>query len=409
LGAAAVGSLTLAACNNILDVQFPGRIPAEKINDPTLAPTLVTGVIGDLECAYNNYTAATATHSDEYESANSSVPPTNWAERSITADEDDYVNGPCEGTFATFGIQTVMHTARLQAEDVFNRLNAWTDQQVPNRSTLLATVRAYGGFPYLFFGETYCEIAFDAGAAVSPAASLAIAEQRFTDAIGLAQAAGDDDILNLARVGLARTEMDLKKWADAATVAQQVPAGYEKLADRGTENDRRFNKIFENHTSLGTYVIADAYRTLADPRLQVRDAHRGAFNPSVELWVTDKYTSLGDPIRLASYREAQLILAEALVQQGQVGSAMTILNTRRAEVGLAPLSATTQADAIQAVLGERQAELAFEGGHRLNDILRYQIPWKGAFGSTKLFNNYTGRPYGTTTCWPLPTKERSGA
>ena len=47
-------------------------------------------------------------------------------------------------------------------------------------------------------------------------------------------------------------------------------------------------------------------------------------------------------------------------------------------------------------------ELSFEGGHRLNDLLRYHITWKvGA-------NPYDGRPYGSTTCWPLPTQEKSG-
>ena len=181
------------------------------------------------------------------------------------------------------------------------------------------------------------------------------------------------------------------------------------MADRGTEGDRRYNKIYENYNSSGYYVVADEYRTMNDPRVLVRDAGRGAFNSVVRLWVTDKYKSLGDPIRLASYREAQLILAEAQVQQGQIDPALTILNTRRTELGLAPLSAATQTEAIQAVLEERRREFAFEGGQRINDILRYHIPWKGANGSTKSFNQYTGRPYGATTCWPLPTNETSGA
>jgi len=409
LGAAAVVPLALAACNSILDVQFPGRVPAEKVDDPSLATVLVDGVIGDLECAYNNYVAGNASHSDEYETSNSNVPGANWGERAITADEDDYVVGPCEGIFLSFGLHTVMHTARFQAEDVFNRLNGWTDAQVPNRKVLLATVKAYGAYPYVFFGETYCEISFDGGSPVGRPASLAIAEQRFAEAISLAQAAGNNDILNLARVGMARTKMDLKKWAEAAQFAQAVPPGYLKLADRGTENDRRYNKLYQNHTSGGLYVIATDYRGLNDPRLMVRDGGRGAFNPTVRLWVTDKYASLGDPIRLASYREAQLILAEALAQQDQIAAAMAILNGRRAEVGLGPLSAATKAEAITAVIGERRVELAFEGGHRMNDILRYTIPWKGANGSTRRFNDFTARPYGATTCWPLPTKERSGA
>jgi hypothetical protein len=107
-------------------------------------------------------------------------------------------------------------------------------------------------------------------------------------------------------------------------------------------------------------------------------------------------------MRLASSIEANLILAEALAQQNQVPQAMAIINARRAQVGLAPVTAATQQDAINVVIDERRKELSFEGGHRLNDLLRYKIPWKiGA-------NPFTNRNYGTTTCWPLPTIETNG-
>ena len=104
-----------------------------------------------------------------------------------------------------------------------------------------------------------------------------------------------------------------------------------------------------------------------------------------------------------------MILAEAKAQQGDVPGAMAILNGRRAEVGLAALTASTQAEAVTNVIEERRKELSFEGGHRLNDLLRYTLPWKGANGSTQTFNPYSQRPYGSTTCWPLPTKETNGA
>ena len=32
---------TLGACSNLLEVEFPGRIPSEQINSPTLAPVLM--------------------------------------------------------------------------------------------------------------------------------------------------------------------------------------------------------------------------------------------------------------------------------------------------------------------------------------------------------------------------------
>ncbi len=81
---------TLGACGSLLDVEFPGRIPSEQINDPGLAAVLTRSVIGDFECAYSNYMSGSAVHSDEYETANSNVPLANWGERTIDADQDDY-------------------------------------------------------------------------------------------------------------------------------------------------------------------------------------------------------------------------------------------------------------------------------------------------------------------------------
>lgn len=396
---AMVAALALGACGDILEVEFPGQIPTEQIADPTLAPVLVRSAIGDFECAYSNYMSGSAVHSDEYETANSNVPLANWGERTISPDETDYSIGTCEGNF---GMNLTVHTARLQAEDAIKKLDEWTDAQVPGRTSLLAQAKAYSAYAYLLLGEGFCEVAFDGAAKEPPTAALTAAESRFAEAITLATTAGNTDILNLARVGMARTKMDLKKWGEAATFAAQVAAGYSKNVDRGQESARRWNKLWRLAEQTGAYTVATAYRDMNDPRVLVADAGRGSFNAEVRLWVTKKYTGLNSPMRLASKIEADLIQAEALAQQGQVGPAMTIINARRAEVGLAALNAATQAEAITHILEERRKELSFEGGHRLNDLLRYKLAWKtGA-------NPFTNRPYGTTTCWPHPTRETNG-
>jgi hypothetical protein len=397
----ALMALSTVACDTdtILDVEFPGQIPTEQINDPALAAVLVRSAIGDFECAYSNYSGGSAVHSDEYETSNSNVPLANWGERTITPDENDYSIGTCE---TNFGMNLTLHTARLQAEDASAKLAGWTDQQVTGRASLQAQAKAYAGYAYLLLGEGMCQVSFDGGAAQPPTASLTLAETRFGEAITFANAAGNTDILNMARVGMARTKMDLKKWAEAVTFASQVPPAYNKNADRGQESNRRWNKLWRLAEQQGAYTIATAYRNMNDPRVLVKDAGRGAFNSEVRLWVTTKYTALVSPIRLASGIEANLIQAEALIQQNQVAQGMALINARRTAVGLTPLVAVTQADAITAVIDERRKELSFEGGHRLNDLLRYKITWKT--GS----NPFTNRNYGTTTCWPHPTRETLG-
>ena len=409
----------LGACGSLLDVEFPGQIPAENINNPSLAPVLARSVIGDLECAYNNYSAGNAAHSDEYESSNGNVPGVNWGSRAISAGEDDYALGACENT-SYFGMPGTLGTARYQAEDIFAKLSAWTDAEVSGRTNLMAQVRAYGAYSYLLMGETFCQVAFDGKAPEAPAAALAKAEAQFAEAITLATTAGNTDMVNMARVGLARAKMDLKKWSEAATAAALVPVGYEKMADRGAETSRRYNKFYFFMTDGGYFTVATELRATAnpqspsyDPRYDIADAGKGAFTPQIRLWYTKKYPSLGTPIRLASGREAQLILAEAKTYPGSqldVAGALAILNGRRGQLGLSLIPASTDPVVVRnAVIRERRAELSFEGGHRTNDLLRYALPWKGANGSTKITNEFDGRAYGAPTCWPLPTKEANGA
>jgi len=409
-GVALVGAVTLLACSDLLEVPFPGRIPTDQLTSPSLAPVLVGSVIGDFECAYSNYTGGAAVHSDEYESANGNIPLTLWGERGISNTEDDYVLGGCETT-SSFGLNLTLYTARLQSETIFNQLDAWTDEQVSAidpklRTNYKATVRAYGAYAYTLMGETFCKVAFDRGPELEPTVALDSAEIKFQEAITLAQSTGNTDILQMATLGLARVKLDLKKWSEAAALAATfTDPTYVKLATRGANDTRRYNKLFYYASELGAFTVATAYRDMAaaDPRVKVADAGRGAFLQNVELWVTTKYTGRESPIRLASYAEARLIQAEALAQQGQVAASMAIINADRAAAGLGPLNPATQAEAVAAVIAERRAVLSFEGGHRLNDLLRTHTPWKvGA-------NVFTGRIYGQTTCWPFPVKESAGA
>jgi hypothetical protein len=415
----------LSACdlNNLLDVRQPGRVPEEALNDPALAATLAASVVSDLECAWNNYSAATAMISDQFIQGSGNLNQRNWGSRRILADDASYAQSSCT---APYGIYTPLHTARYQAEDVFTRLSNWTDAQVANRVTLQATVRIYGAYALVGLGEGFCEMAIDNGPLMTPAQVLALAETRFTEGLTLANQVNNADLRNMASVGRARVRLDLGNFAGAISDASAVTAGYVKNALRDESDTRRYNAFCANVTcpTFGRNAsISPSYRNVTwqgvpDPRVRVTTTNgRAADNTTVHYYPVDKSTTRASPVPIASYKEARLIIAEASARSGNLGAARTIINTLHTEAGIPgyDLAGTaTQDEVIRQVIEERRRELFLEGGHRLNDHLRfrgtpYNVPFKGEPGSFHPNGvDDTGLPYGSTTCFALPVVERNG-
>lgn len=440
-----VAAAVLTGCSNILDVDLPGRVPEESLDDPTLAQVLVNGVIADVECAWNTYSAAASHQSDEWIPSSGNLNMRNWGQRKIRADDAFLGKGTCDNNY---GLYTPLQTARYQVQDVYQRLNGFDAATVPNKTRYQATVRAYGGFALIALGEGFCEVTIDGGPLMTKAEVMAVAEQWFTEAIDLAGQVGDADLQNMSRVGRARARLDVGNWAGVIADASAVPVGYVKNATRDTNRQRRWNYLFEYLVSTAGGFnrhgsVSPAFRNLTVDTLAARGSHtQKAGKPDPRLrtftigsppqngfdfvtphYTIDKYTSRASPLPLATHKEAQLYIAEAEAQQGNLAAALAIINARHAlavdtnGVGLPPWAAgatATQTEVIRHVLDERARELFAEGGHRLNDMLRYRgtafnIPFKGEPGSVHPNGvDQTGDVYGTTTCFPLPAVERDG-
>ncbi len=404
LAAVAVGA-GLAGCDRLLSVTAPGQIPTEKLNDPGLSEMLVNSVIADFECAYDNYTFGASTQSDEMWQSSGNLEMRNWGDRKITADFDNYVNGSCGG--AGFGLWRTLHAARYQAETNFKLVSDFPDSVVADKAAKLATIMVYGAYVYTFLGETFCQVTVDGGSPMDPPAVLAIADDHFTQAIQLAQQANDTDILDLAFVGRARTRLDLKRYANARADAAQVPQGFEFYATRSPDVPSRFNKARTQFDEGGHETVAAGFRNLTwkgvpDPRTNVYDAGRLGFDGVSELWLSDKYPDRGSPIRLASWEEAQLIIAEAAANTGDDATAVSIINELHAQNGLPAYDPVSDGPVMQHIIQERSRELFQQGGQRLNDMLRFNLP----FFTGK---DQVGQDYGTTTCFPLPAVEGVGS
>lgn len=400
----AVG-IVLAACDTsrFLDVKAPSRVPVEVFDSPTNAALMVNSAIGDFECAFGAAVTVEGIISDELGDAQLGAAAWPYDRRDAnTQTNGSYGTSPCTSN-QTPGIYTPLSTARFQADAALTKLQAWTDAEVVNRASLVAQAALYAGFSYAMIGMSMCEAAFDLQAPINQAAIFALAEQRFTTAITTAGAPAA--VVNAAYVGRARVRLFLANTTGAASDAALVPSGFVLNAGAGSNDNRRYNRIFAATGQFGFYTVEPASRALttengqADPRSATITTATRAADARQTIVEPAKYNAYTSPIRMASYDEAQLILAEA---QGGA-SAVTIINAMRTSVGLTGYSGATDAASIRSLIVSERQRVLFVEGFRNYDIQRFNLPFNPAVGAPYPFK---GGFYGNTICLPLPDIER---
>src|SRR5215211_37617 len=412
LATAIAATAILAGCDSadLLDVETPAAVPVSLLDDPANAGLMVNSVAADFGCALGAAIGVEGLISDELADAQLGAAAWPYDRRDANVVTNGiYGTGPCTSN-QNPGIYTPLSTARWSADNALQKLTTWTDAEVPSRQIQIARAALYAGLSYSLLGMSMCEAAFDLGPQVNQQAMFALAEQRFTQAITAAQAsgagAGPASILNAAYVGRARVRLFLGNKTGAATDAALVPAGFVLNVANDASDNRLYNRIYTMTVNMGLYTVETPARNLTtergevDPRAaSTLTTTRPADNRSV-IWVPTKYAAgFAAPTRVASYTEAQLILAEA---QGGA-SAVTIINTLRAAVNLLPYTGGTDAASIQNLIIDERRRALFAEGFRNYDMQRFNVPFNPAVGVP--FPN-KGGSYGNTRCLPLPDIER---
>jgi hypothetical protein len=391
----------LAACSGVLDVSLPGTVSADALDSPSLAPTLVDGAQADFECAYTEYVLTTATWSNEMLNASGGAEVVGWSAR-FTRPEAG--TGRCATVSSNRGAFTVylpLQIARGQSELSLTKLESFTDAQVPNRALLRARAAIYSGYSHLLLSEAYCQVAVGDGPLLTRAAGIALAESKFAIAIAMATTASNTAALNAARVGRARARIALGDKMGAAADAKLVPANFVFNATYAATPIRRRNTVMENINLKFQLSVAPAYRGLtvggvADPRVVAVNANRVGVDAITPAWTQTKYAAPESPIPLATWDEAQLIIAEA--EGGQ--SAVDAINRIRTRYNLPQYAGGTEAE-IQAQVIEERRRTLFLDGHRIGDQLRFGIPFATGV-------DQKGVRYNNETCIPLPLGELVG-
>jgi hypothetical protein len=404
LALCAVLAVFAAGCDALLDVDVPGAVSSSALGDPNLMPSLVISARGELECALAAYIAGEAFITNEIISSSSFRNFNVWTAHLL---ELKTQTGPCPTTTnaTNAGFYVALASARFQADDAFKRIEAFAEEELPlNKTQSLGLLAGLAGFAYTMLGEGFCEMAIDQGPLMTPAQVFEVGLQRFTTAEQLAQQANDAPVRNMALVGRARVLLNLGRKADAAAAAKQVPAGFVFNATYSTANPRRQNRVFLNNQQNRYVTFPAEYRGLtvggvADTRVRIDGPTGLGQDAKTPFYSQAKYPAANSPIPIATWREAQLIVAEAELGQSAVDRINALRDLARLP-RYAPANVADNQAILAQVIEERRRELFLEG-HRLSDMLRFRIPFPTGL-------NHLGEPYGPTTCLPLPDAEYNG-
>jgi starch-binding outer membrane protein, SusD/RagB family len=407
-----------AACDGLLEVELPGDLTSDETLVPRNAGMLVLSAIAEFECALDDFVVTTGGMEFSYWAG------TGWGPFR-GSDDHTIINvgtALCGTVFTGTGNGYMnMQRSRVLAETAYDHIVEWGPTLVDDYEGLLATAATTIGFNLAFFGDSFCEMALDRGALITPEQVHTLAEEWFTKAIQHADAAGapvssvaTDDVGTMARLGRARARLALDDLEGAAADAAMIPEGYLAVATRSGDTDQRRNSIVQRMTEDRAVTVHEQMRDLTisadgrttqrdgvpDPRVPVEETDGTTQNSNIPLWIQTKYASHSDPVPIAKWQEAQYILAEVAARNGDAGTAAGHINDVRDFYGLPMYPGGTAAEVMSQIIEERRREFFFEGRYH-GDKIRYGIP----FPMGQMTNPITGLVYGTASCFLMPTDE----
>jgi hypothetical protein len=402
-------TLAVVGCKDITNLkqQDPSQLSGGTVFVPANAQLIVNGVVADFECAYTRYALGSAIFTDELANAIARIEDFQLDRRDLPTNSF-YGTVDCVNTQLP-GIYTPLSVSRASADTAVAALEKWTDAEVANRSALIGTASAYGGYSLILLGEGMCSAAINLGPELTPAQLFAEAITRFDTAVDAATRAADNNTLNFALLGRARAKLDAGDLAGAAADAALIPPGFIVQTSSDVTNARRQNAIWSstksNFFSSVDTTFQDSYNADHDPRIASTSTGQLGTDGFTTVVYPNKDASADAPITIAKYSEAQLIIAENDLASNNFAAANAIIFSVDSAAGATTLRdnpAAPNAAAVRArIIEERRREFFLEG-HRLGDLRRYDLPFLPAPGAPY----GPGGTYGSQTCFPLPDIER---
>ena len=451
--------------DELLSVDNPQQLDVDDLDDPTLLEVQLNGVKDVFENAYTEPVIEWSNFlTDEV------LTGLNWEDYArVNQRIASYLEGPTAQVFEE------LSRALRTGHDLAERIRRWK-QADPDTDfdPALAEALVHAGYGALVLAENMCQAVVSpdpdgpSGTVLSQLQTFEVAVPYLTEALTVAEAAGEDDIASLALTGLARAHLGMGQWAEAADYASQVPPAFEWWIDyvdvdggrnplQGISQGGNFTHGIHPwftgvHPSFdGTGFVFTNDNVIApqtDPRIQHDPTDRTGHNALTRLYKLYQGLRYSDysgetiapqsaacpnctgtapasmpliadfdtGILLADYVEAQHHYHEALWMQDSIANQAAVLafvNARRAVGNQAPV--TLSGRALLTELRNQRARDLFMGGFRLPDLRRWTRfdPGKGPFANGSYFPtgahpNAQWGDYGAWTCFPIPLSEYEG-
>lgn len=386
-----LSALTLAACD--LTVENPGPTPDNELNQEIAVPSVVAGMERAMAEALNYIAYEGGAVSLEINAAGS------IGNFGISTAERRGDLNPSESNLTW----ELGHRARFTAEDGVRRIREVLGDGFAS-SEMAARALLWVGYSNRLLGANFCKAVVDGGPAQPNDEHFSRAEAAFTEALQIAQNAGNAELENAALAGRASVNVHQGDWPDAVADAEQVPIDFEYAISYFGDAQEQYNRIYwananepyRAHTGADTYYGPDAtgdedlvfapvdgsdyYGTTGDSRVPYDPDPAEEFGDTGDIiWYPQlKHDARESPITLSSGDEMMLIIAENEIREGRWPDAMTMINDLRASVpndntgtmGVESRTASTETEAWAHLKRERGIELWLEG-RRLGDRRRW--------------------------------------
>lgn len=398
----------VTACDGILDVNDPGAIQLEELDDPEMEELIYNGVLSEFQYAFNYLTLTASILSDEVYTDHTNIDHREFALFDIRT-----TNILNQNTY------TFLQKARVSAEDAAERIDGFDSADPLN----VAHSLAYAGYSNILLGEHFCEVPINGG----PAQPWQDIHQRalgqLEEARSRAQQALDQGhdasrarhIINLAQNGMARAHLQLGNMSQAIAHAQQVEDGFEAFVYRSSNSGRERNINAAQWITSDPWLSVDPrFRNLDDPRvahiaeplegLNANDVYMPYRPRSYQGWspLINQEINEGTGFIFASSLEARYIIAEA---SGPNAETLTFVNERREAGNQLPV--TLEGDEMMAELRDQRARDFFLTVQRHGDIRRYLDLYGLDYFPTGAYPTGAGI-YSNARCFIIPASEITG-